>query len=80
MATEETMTPEGIAASHNMSMQQKLDRLNAMKMELGAQRQGDQVDGAEVEQEMFAIDSAIERVKSQGDEGDGVTLGRAPSA
>lgn len=81
MTTEDTMTAEGIVASHSMTKQEKLDRLNAMKMELGAEQQDRQVDPATVEQEMFTIDSAIERVKSDDEDGGaGISLGRAPSA
>lgn len=79
LATEEEFTPEGIVSSTSLNRQEKLDRLNAMKMELGARQQDRQVDPATAEQEMFVIDSAIERVKSEIADDDGTALGRTPN-
>ncbi|TCD16081.1 hypothetical protein [Oricola cellulosilytica] len=81
LATEQDMTPEGIAANTFFSKQEKLDRLNAMKTKLGEKADDGSASLAQVEKRMAAINTAISQVKNSGDADDGgVVMGRASSA
>lgn len=81
LATENDMTPEGIAANGYFSREEKLDRLRDMKRELGRHVRDDSESLDTVEHRMAAINAAMAEVKrEQAQDGAGVAMGRAPSA
>lgn len=81
LATEQDMTPEGIAANTFFSRQEKLDRLNDMKAELGKKADKGSASLAQIEERMAAIDAAVAQVKNSREEDHGdIVMGRAPGA
>lgn len=69
------INPQGVAAADDLSIEQKLDRLVAMKQAVGQRGADGTLDPGLVSRQMQDIDAAMARVQSQSDPQDGTKEG-----